>query len=30
MNRLSEFKAGQRISVEVLRGEEHVVLIVEL
>lgn len=30
MNRLSEFKEGQRISVEVLRGEERVVLIVEL
>ncbi|MFA6235546.1 MAG: M28 family peptidase [Bacteroidota bacterium] len=30
MNRLSEFKPGQRISVEVLRGEEKIVLIVEL
>jgi aminopeptidase YwaD len=30
MNRLSEFKPGQRISVEVMRGEEKVVLIVEL
>ena len=30
MNRLSDFKPGQRISVEVLRGEERVVLIVEL
>ncbi|MBN1446837.1 MAG: M20/M25/M40 family metallo-hydrolase [Bacteroidetes bacterium] len=30
MNRLSDFTPGQRISVEVLRGEEKVVLIVEL
>ncbi len=30
MNRLSEFKPGQRISIEVLRGEEKLVLIVEL
>ena len=30
MNRLSDFKVGQRISVEVLRGEEKVFLIVEL
>lgn len=30
MNRLSEFKEGQRISVEVMRGEEKLVLIVEL
>ncbi len=30
MHRLSEFQVGQRISVEVLRGEEHVILIVEL
>ncbi len=30
MNRLSEFKEGQRISVEVMRGEERLVLIVEL
>lgn len=30
MNRLSSFKQGQRITVEVLRGEEKVILIVEL
>lgn len=30
MHRLGGFKAGQRISVEVLRGEEKVILIVEL
>lgn len=30
MHRLSEFKVGQRISVEVLRGEEIIILIVEL
>ncbi len=30
MSRLGEFKVGQRISVEVLRGTEKVVLIVEL
>ncbi|MBN1561215.1 M20/M25/M40 family metallo-hydrolase [candidate division KSB1 bacterium] len=30
MHRLSEFKVGQRISVEVLRGDEKVILIVEL
>jgi aminopeptidase YwaD len=30
MHRLSEFQVGQRISVEVLRGDEKVILIVEL
>ncbi|MFC2084457.1 M28 family peptidase [Bacteroidota bacterium] len=30
MNRLSEFKPGQRISVDVIRGNEKVILIVEL
>jgi aminopeptidase YwaD len=30
MNRLSEFRSGQRISVEVLRGSEKIILIVEL
>ncbi|MFH0735348.1 MAG: M20/M25/M40 family metallo-hydrolase [bacterium] len=30
MNRLQEFKVGQRITVEVLRGTEKVLLIVEL
>ena len=30
MNLLSEFKPGQRISIDVLRGEEKIVLIVEL
>ena len=30
MHRLSDFQIGQRISVEVLRGEEKVILIVEL
>ncbi len=30
MHRLSEFQVGQRISVQVLRGEEQVILIVEL
>ncbi len=30
MNRLSEFKPGQRISVEVIRGEKKIILIVEL
>ena len=30
MNRLSDFKVGQRISIEVLRGEEKIILIVEL
>ena len=30
MNRLSEFKSGQRITVEVIRGEKKVSLIVEL
>lgn len=30
MHRLSDFKSGQRISVEVIRNEEKVILIVEL
>lgn len=30
MNRLSSFKEGQRINVEVMRGEEKVILIVQL
>lgn len=30
MNRLSEFKPGQRISIDVLRGEKKLLLIVEL
>jgi aminopeptidase YwaD len=30
MSRLAEFEQGQRISIEVLRGEERIVLIVEL
>lgn len=30
MNRLSDFKSGQRITVEVLRDDEKVILIVEL
>ena len=30
MNRLSEFKPGQRISIEVMRNDEKVILIVEL
>ena len=30
MNRLSDFEVGQRISIEVLRGEEKLILIVEL
>ena len=30
MNRLQEFKIGQRITVEVLRNNEKVLLIVEL
>jgi aminopeptidase YwaD len=30
MNRLSDFKVGQRISVDVMRGNEKVILIVEL
>ncbi|MBU2492037.1 MAG: M20/M25/M40 family metallo-hydrolase [Bacteroidetes bacterium] len=30
MNRLSDFKVGQRISVEVQRGDEKLILIVEL
>jgi aminopeptidase YwaD len=30
MNRLSDFKVGQRISIKVLRGEEELILIVEL
>lgn len=30
MNRLSDFKVGQRITVEVLRGDEKVILLVEL
>ncbi|MBN1300717.1 MAG: M20/M25/M40 family metallo-hydrolase [Melioribacteraceae bacterium] len=30
MNRLSEFKEGQRISVDVMRGDKKVILIVEL
>ncbi|MBN1464987.1 PDZ domain-containing protein, partial [candidate division KSB1 bacterium] len=30
MHRLSEFQVGQRISVEVLRGDERVIVIVEL
>ena len=30
MHRLSDFKVGQRISVEVLRGEDKIILIVEL
>ena len=30
MNRLSDFKVGQRITVEVLRGEEKIILLVEL
>lgn len=30
MNRLADFKPGQRITVDVMRGEEKVILIVEL
>ena len=30
MARLKEFKKGQRISVDIMRGDEKIVLIVEL